>query len=86
LWPGCLLPGARPGPGRPPPRRDPAVLPRPFLTFSSGYVQRALAMLPKQGSRRPWQVHQNYLLDLLRIRYGRIADGVMRFSAAGAQS
>jgi monooxygenase len=68
------------------PRRDPAVQPRPFLTITSGDVQPALAMLPKQGSRRPWQVHQNYLLDLLRIRYGRIADGVMRFSAAGAQS
>jgi monooxygenase len=67
------------------PRGDPAVLPRPFLTFTSGYVQRALAMLPKQGSRRPWAVHQNYLLDLLSIRYGRIADGVLRFSAAGAK-
>ena len=67
------------------PRRDPAVLPLPFLTFSSGYVQRALTMLPKQGSRRPWAVHQNYLLDLFQIRYGRIADGVLRFSAAGAK-
>jgi monooxygenase len=67
------------------PRRDPAVLPRPFLTFTSGYVQRALAMLPKQGSRRPWAVHQNYLLDLLNMRYGRIADGVLRFSAAAAK-
>jgi monooxygenase len=63
------------------PRRDLAVLPRPFLTFTSGYVQRALAMLPKQGSQRPWQVYQNYFLDLLNIRYGRIADGVMQFDA-----
>jgi hypothetical protein len=30
-------------------------------------------------------VHQNYLLDLFQIRYGRIADGVLRFSAAGAK-
>jgi cyclohexanone monooxygenase len=60
------------------------MLPRPFLTFSSGYVQRALEILPKQGTQRPWRVHQNYLLDLLNIRYGRIADGVMRFSAGGA--
>src|ERR1700722_17819864 len=67
------------------PRRDPAVLPRPFLTFTSGYVQRALAMLPKQGSQRPWAVYQNYLLDLFNLRYGRIADGVMQFSA-GAES
>jgi monooxygenase len=65
------------------PRRDPAMLPRPFLTFSSGYVQRAIAILPKQGTQRPWRVHQNYLLDLLHIRYGRIADGVLRFTGGG---
>jgi cyclohexanone monooxygenase len=63
------------------PRGDPSVLPEPFLSFTSGYVQRALARLPKQGSRRPWQVYQNYLRDLFAIRYGRIADGVMQFSA-----
>jgi len=67
------------------PRRDPSVLPQPFLTFTSGYVRRALAILPKQGSRRPWAVYQNYLLDLFNLRYGRIADGVMQFRA-GAKS
>jgi monooxygenase len=66
------------------PRRDPDVQARPFLTFSSGYVQRAIAMLPKQGTQPPWRVHQNYLLDLLHIRYGRIADGVLRFTAGRA--
>jgi monooxygenase len=65
------------------PRRDPSVLPQPFLTFTSGYVRRALAILPKQGSRRPWAVYQNYLLDLFNLRYGRIADGVMQFGAGG---
>jgi cyclohexanone monooxygenase len=63
------------------PRRDGAVVPQPFLTFTSGYIQRALAILPKQGSKRPWKVYQNYLWDLLNLRYGRIADGVMQFSA-----
>lgn len=56
------------------------VEPQPFLDFSSGYVQRAASLLPKQGSRRPWQVYQNYLLDMLSIRYSRIADGVVQFS------
>jgi cyclohexanone monooxygenase len=62
------------------PRRDMTIVPQPFLTFTSGYVQRALAILPKQGSKRPWKVYQNYLLDLLNLRYGPIADGVMQFS------
>jgi hypothetical protein len=56
---------------------------RPFLGFTSGYVQRAQSQLPQQGSRRPWQVYQNYLQDMITIRYGRIADGVMRFGAQG---
>jgi monooxygenase len=67
------------------PQGESDVQPEPFLSFSSGYVQRALDVLPKQGSRRPWQVHQNYLQDLLTIRYGKIDDGVMRFSTQGAQ-
>jgi cyclohexanone monooxygenase len=63
-------------------RREAGVAPEPFLNFSSGYVQRARGELPQQGARRPWQVYQNYLQDMLTIRYGRIADGVMHFSAA----
>jgi len=64
--------------------REPDVAPEPFLSFTSGYVQRAGADLPQQGSRRPWQVYQNYLRDMLTIRFGRIADGVLRFGARGA--
>jgi len=63
--------------------RQHGVEPRPFLGFTSGYVQRAAADLPQQGARRPWQVYQNYLQDMLTIRFGRIADGVMHFGAKG---
>ena len=66
------------------PRRDPSVGIEPFLSFTSGYVQRASAILPKQGTHRPWQVHQNYFRDMLALRFGRIDDGVLRFGAAGA--
>jgi monooxygenase len=66
------------------PRRDPSVAVQPFLSFTSGYVQRASEILPKQGTRRPWQVHQNYFMDMLALRFGRVDDGVLRFGAAGA--
>ena len=56
---------------------------KPFLDFSSGYVQRAVDMLPKQGVRSPWRLYQNYLLDLLTLRYRRIADGTLRFARKG---
>lgn len=61
------------------PRKQAQVRPEAFLDFQSGYIQRANHIFPKQGSRRPWRVYQNYLLDMLMIRYGRIADGVLQF-------
>ncbi len=52
----------------------------PFLDFSSGYVTRAMAQFPKQGTTAPWRVHQNYLRDLVALRYGKVADGTMAFT------
>jgi monooxygenase len=54
----------------------------PIIDFSSGYVQRAIDYIPKQGSRTPWKLHQNYALDLALLRRGRLADGAMEFSRA----
>ncbi|HEY1486698.1 MAG TPA: NAD(P)/FAD-dependent oxidoreductase [Micromonosporaceae bacterium] len=53
---------------------------RPAVDLSSGYIQRAVSILPKQGARTPWMVHQNYLRDLAITRLGRVADGTMRFA------
>ena len=66
------------------PRRDPSVEKAPFLTFTSGYVQRALDQLPKQGTRMPWQVRQSYLHDVRAMRWSRIDDGVLGFGTASA--
>ncbi|MDE2148402.1 MAG: NAD(P)/FAD-dependent oxidoreductase [Gammaproteobacteria bacterium] len=60
---------------------DPAVRPQPLLDLSSGYVLRAVDRLPKQGSKPPWRLYQNYLRDMLALRYGAVDDGVMRFSS-----
>jgi monooxygenase len=59
---------------------DPAITEEPLLDFSSGYVQRSLDQLPKQGSKEPWKLRQNYPVDLRMLRHGAIADGTMRFS------
>jgi len=63
---------------------DPEVTSEPWLSFTSGYVQRALETLPKQGSKRPWKVHQNYAKDLLDLKFGKVDDGAMTFRKAGA--
>ncbi|WP_084398919.1 flavin-containing monooxygenase [Henriciella aquimarina] len=55
----------------------------PWLDFSSGYVQRAIDHLPKQGSETPWRLHQNYLKDIFLLRHANLDDGVLRFGRAG---
>ncbi|EAP90188.1 monooxygenase, flavin-binding family protein [Oceanicaulis sp. HTCC2633] len=57
----------------------------PLLDFSSGYVQRALPTLPRQGATPPWRTYQNYLQDMFAIRYGKLEDGHVRFGTAGDQ-
>jgi monooxygenase len=52
------------------------------LDFTSGYVQRALHTLPRQGSKTPWRIHQNYVKDLSMLRFGRVDDGTMEFKTA----
>ena len=59
---------------------DPAVTERPLLDFQAGYVLRSIHEFPKAGSRPPWQVVMSYPHDVLKLRYGRIDDGAMRFS------
>ena len=40
-----------------------------MISFTSGYVQRAMPFLPRQGSRQPWIVPQNYVKDRLAMRF-----------------
>ncbi len=58
---------------------DPTLEAENFLDFTSGYVQRGIDRFPKQGSKAPWKLHQNYLKDLLALKYGSVDEG-MEFS------
>lgn len=59
---------------------------RPLLGLSSGYVARAADVLPKQGSKAPWFLRQNYVLDRLTMTFGRVDDGTLRFAKASAHA
>ncbi len=59
---------------------DPTVGEAPWLDFSSGYVQRAMEAFPKQGTKAPWKLDQNYALDLMNLRFSAVDDGVMEFA------
>jgi monooxygenase len=63
-----------------PHNNDPSIAALPSLDFSSGYVQRSVAKMPKQGSKRPWRLYQNYALDIVSLRFGKVDDGVMQYS------
>ena len=59
---------------------DPDMGLEPWLDFSSGYVQRSIADFPKQGSKAPWKLHQNYARDMMSLRFAPLDDGVLTFS------
>jgi monooxygenase len=63
-----------------PRQRDASVTPEPLIDFSSGYIQRAIDQLPRQGSKKPWRLYQNYVRDLISLRFGAVNDGALEFS------
>jgi cation diffusion facilitator CzcD-associated flavoprotein CzcO len=60
---------------------DPTVERLPPVDFTSGYFQRAMDKLPRQGSRKPWRIYQNYLRDIVSLRFTPLDDGVLEFLA-----
>ena len=58
---------------------DPSVSVEPWLNLTSGYIQRAMDKLPKQGSKTPWKLHQNYVRDMMSLKFGSVDDGVLRY-------
>jgi monooxygenase len=63
---------------------DPTVTADATPPLTSGYFERAKDLLPKQGSKTPWKLHQNYARDLLGLRFGGIDDGSMVFARPAA--
>ncbi len=60
--------------------RDADMDAEPWVDFSSGYFQRARDILPKQGTKKPWKLHQNYLRDLVAMKLESLEDEAMEFS------
>lgn len=61
--------------------RDHAIPEEPILTeLTSGYVQRAREMIPRQGKSNPWKMHQNYLRDVGSLRFSPVNDGTIEFT------
>ncbi len=62
------------------PRFDSAVFKsEPLLDFDAGYVLRAFDSLPKQGSKHPWKVYQNYIKDLFSLKMESVNDKYLEY-------
>jgi monooxygenase len=60
--------------------KDPTLETQPFIDLMSGYVLRSINAFPKQGTKAPWRLHQNYARDILMLRRGALEDEGMEFS------
>ena len=61
--------------------KDPAMGELPLLDLTSGYVQRAAALFPKQGSKTPWNLRQNYLIERFTLGMGSLDDDALEYSS-----
>ena len=52
----------------------------PLLNLNSGYIKRSSHMFPKQGSKLPWKLYQNYFLDYKMLRFNKIKDRYLTFN------
>ena len=50
-----------------------------LIDFTSGYFQRGLNQMPKQGNKAPWKNYQNYLKDIFAVRLMSIDDTNLKF-------
>ena len=50
-----------------------------LIDFTSGYFQRGLNQMPKQGNKAPWKNYQNYLKDIFAVRLFSIKDNNLSF-------
>ena len=55
---------------------------RPLLDFGAGYIQRAIAGLPRQGDSAPWEISFSYMSDARMVRRGPIVDPAMELKPA----
>lgn len=62
------------------PVADGEVSPAPFLNLTANYIKRARDKLPQQGAHAPWKLRENYVYDMMNLRYSKLEDDALRFS------
>ncbi|MEM1053013.1 MAG: NAD(P)/FAD-dependent oxidoreductase [Pseudomonadota bacterium] len=57
-----------------------------FGDFSSGYLERAKDINPKNATAYPWRLNQEYLVDRKQMADDPVDDGILIFSNPGANA
>ncbi len=65
-----------------PHRGDEPMPEKPAWDIQAGYVLRSPHALPKSGTKRPWNVRQNYFADAIDYRFDRIEEAMVFGRAA----
>ena len=52
----------------------------PLINLNSGYIHRSTANLPKQGSKFPWKLYQNWIYDYFTLRVKSVKDDTLKFN------
>lgn len=66
---------------------DAKMQPHPFIEdFTSGYMQRSMHLLPRQGDADPWVNSQDYIRDRKLLGDASFDDGALVFSQASSKT
>lgn len=52
----------------------------PFFDLKAGYISRSKDIFPKQGVKAPWQMNQNYIVDIVSLRYSSLENSEIVYS------
>ncbi|WP_324828384.1 flavin-containing monooxygenase [Qipengyuania zhejiangensis] len=57
-----------------------------IFDFSSGYIQRGKAIMPKNAVAYPWRLNQEYVTDRKRMRTDPVEDGILDLHRHGTNA
>ncbi|QUR66316.1 flavin-containing monooxygenase [Mycobacterium spongiae] len=60
-----------------PHRGNEPMVEKPTWDLQAGYVKRSVHALPRSGTKRPWNVRQNYFADAIDYRFDRIEESMV---------
>ncbi|WP_320820095.1 NAD(P)/FAD-dependent oxidoreductase [Thalassolituus sp.] len=51
-----------------------------FIEMQSGYIARIRNTIPRQGTKKPWKLYQNYMLDMASLKLSSFEEETLEYS------